>query len=173
MQDTAFPHLVYSITSKLVYMYVVHLYRRKRGGRGRYIRVSLFCRSAPRCTLNAIEILEFLYFYLPRILAKTKDLQCFNRFNCLNFDAKIFLVGVVRAESAIFQSHWKPSSKFLNEYYSAKLLWTLVKSIFELLKRIEEQSYPNCSSLTNLNEAVTVFFSGHLVSLWSVSPSNK
>lgn len=32
MQDTAFPHLVYSITSKLVYMYVVHLYRRKRGG---------------------------------------------------------------------------------------------------------------------------------------------
>lgn len=75
MQDTAFPHLVYSIASKSVYMYVVHVYRRKRGGVN--IRVSLFCRSTPRCTFNAIEILEFLHFYLPRILAKTKDLQCF------------------------------------------------------------------------------------------------
>lgn len=70
MQDTAFPHLVYSIASKLVYMYIVHVYRRKRGG-GVNIRVSLFCRSTPRYTFNAIE---FLYFYLPRILAKTKDL---------------------------------------------------------------------------------------------------
>lgn len=57
----------------MLYMYI----EEREGGGSVNIRVSLFCRSTPRCTFNAIEILEFLYFYLPRILAKTKDLQCF------------------------------------------------------------------------------------------------